>query len=172
MPPSTTTSSPVMNHETSHARKSTTRAISSVDPRRRCGILASSAVRTAAAASTEYTFSRIPESVGPGLTTFTRTPCSASSDVAVRANERRWALDAGLQICTALHNVTQRSTVAPEFCYSPGYTNPFELPRSQFEPKVALLIVAVAIRDAAAHRRINLFANDVEANTVPSRAGR
>jgi hypothetical protein len=43
----------------------------------------------------------------------------------------------------------------------PGYTNPFELPRSQFEPKAALLIVAIAIRGAAAHRRrINLFAND------------
>src|SRR2546428_11602186 len=83
-----------MKDESSDARKSTTRAISSVDPSRPCGLLAAREARTAAAASAEYPFSMIPESVGPGLMALTRTPCSASSDAAVRANDRRAAFDA------------------------------------------------------------------------------
>ena len=66
-PPSTTTSSLVMKDESSDVRKRTTRAISSGDPSRPRGILASSEARAAAAASTESTLSTIPESMGPGL---------------------------------------------------------------------------------------------------------
>src|SRR5882762_8856993 len=66
IPPSATTSSPVMKDESSQARKSTTRAISSVVPRRPSGIFASSARCVAAAASAGSVFSMIPESVGPG----------------------------------------------------------------------------------------------------------
>jgi hypothetical protein len=40
----------------------------------------------------------------------------------------------------------------------PCYTSSFELPRSQFEPKAARLIVAFAIGVPQAHRRLNLFA--------------
>jgi hypothetical protein len=63
-----------------------------------------------------------------------------------------------------LHGISQRDTALDgnaRVSQLAGYTNPFELPRSRFEPKAALLIVAIAIRRAAAHRRrINPFAND------------
>ena len=58
IPPSTTISSPVMNDESSAARNSTARAISSVDASLPIGILASSAVWTAAASSGESVFRR------------------------------------------------------------------------------------------------------------------
>src|SRR5712664_119619 len=89
------TSSPVMTDESSQARKRTTRAISSVEPRRRNGILASSARCVAAAASAGSSFARIPESVGPGVTTFTRIPRSTSSEAAVRAKRS----ESGLRAC-------------------------------------------------------------------------
>jgi len=63
-----------------------------------CG---SNALCTTARASAEYSFSTIPESVGPGLIAFTRTPCSASSDAAVRAKDRRAAFDAAYALVLA-----------------------------------------------------------------------
>ena len=57
-------------------------------------ILATSARCAAAAASAGRAFSMIPESVGPGLMAFTRTPCSTSSAAAVRARERSAAFEA------------------------------------------------------------------------------